>query len=104
MKKIKIDELLRLACIYAESDRQEFLRCIEHTDMKEEIQETEAFLKQLVAYRKKRWGKTPLEKIIDSPNNISVPMVPMPESLKALAVKAEADRVVGNNPTTPWCI
>jgi hypothetical protein len=56
-KKLLIDELLRLACIYAECDRKEYLRCVGHIDSGEAA-ETKEFLKQLRAYRLKRWGKT----------------------------------------------
>lgn len=62
MAKLKVDELLRLACIYAETDRQEFLDCIAHCkEDADTIEETKDFLSQLRAYRLKRWGKTKLE-------------------------------------------
>ncbi len=63
-KKLPVGELLRLACIYAERDQQEYARCIaKGTDagMVAEQEETAAFLRQLRAYRLKRWGKTKLE-------------------------------------------
>lgn len=59
-KKLPTSELLRLACLYAEQDRQAWLDSIDADDpmwgdMREENQQ---FLAQLRAYRIKRWGKT----------------------------------------------
>lgn len=64
--KLLVDELLRLACIYAERDQFEYLRAISRSGDEKEIADTKAFIRQLVAYRKKRWGKTKLEEVIES--------------------------------------
>lgn len=68
--KLPIDELLRLACIYAERDQMEYLNAV-HADP-EEVAETREYLRQLRAYRLKRWGKTRLEGWIDSAVEITV--------------------------------
>ena len=65
VKKLPIDELLRLACIYAETDREEYQRSIEGAGMEDEKAKTAAFLKQLREYRLKRWGRTSLEAAMD---------------------------------------
>lgn len=61
-KLLPVDELLRLACIYAEDNAREHLRCIAGTDEEEEAK-TLAFIEQLHAYRMKRWGKTKLDAV-----------------------------------------
>jgi RecB family exonuclease len=61
VKKLPVDELLRLACIYAEIDREGYLMAINKSGAAEEKARTEAFLKQLREYRWRRWGKTGLE-------------------------------------------
>ncbi len=61
--KLPVSELLRLACIYAEADRTEFLACNRHDP--EQFAKTREFLAQLRAYRLKRWGKTRLEQAIE---------------------------------------
>lgn len=71
-KKLPVDELLRLACIYAETDQEEHARCIAHTDDEEDKAKTEAFLKQLRAYRLKRWGKTKLEAAMEKMKPVSI--------------------------------
>ena len=65
-KRLKVDELLRLACIYAEQDREEYLRCQPTNDphYQDIIAETKAFLKQLHAYRMKRWGPSVFEQMM----------------------------------------
>lgn len=62
--KLPVSELLRLACIYAEQDRAGMLRALHDGDP--EKNEVRAFLKQLRAYRLKRWGKTKLEHFIET--------------------------------------
>lgn len=68
-------EMLRLACIYAESDQQEFLRCWTD-DVSDEgkrvTRETKAFLKKVRAYRLKRWGKTQGEIILEQAKPVSI--------------------------------
>ncbi len=64
MAKLKVDELLRLACIYAETDREGYIDAIKNTGNEDEIKGEKAFLDQLQAYRKKRWGKTQLEALM----------------------------------------
>lgn len=58
--KYTIDELLRLACIFAERDQEEYLRCVSDSDS-DEVEKTKDYLKQLRSYRMKRWGRTKLE-------------------------------------------
>lgn len=60
-KKLSTSELLRLACIYAETDREAMLDAIANTNDEEEKNKIRSFLKQLKDYRKKRWGETELE-------------------------------------------
>ena len=59
-KRYTVDELLRLACIYAERDRLEYIDSVSHCEDGEK-EEAERFLNELRAYRMKRWGKTKLE-------------------------------------------
>lgn len=59
------DELLRLACIYAESDRESFIQCHEHMPNDPACKRAVRFLSKLRAYRLKRWGKTALESELD---------------------------------------
>jgi hypothetical protein len=63
MKKIPVDELLRLACIYAEETQREFASC--NGEGTPEYAEAMEFVGQLHAYRVKRWGKTELEGILE---------------------------------------
>jgi hypothetical protein len=55
-KKLPVSELLRLACLFAECDREAFLESIANTKDQEEKEKTKSFLEQLRRYRKKRWG------------------------------------------------
>jgi hypothetical protein len=74
-KSLPVDELLRLACVYAECDREEWLRAIAHCDdaeMNTERERVQAYLTQLRAYRTKRWGRTKLEEAMDG--MVSVPV------------------------------
>lgn len=61
MAKISASELLRLACVYAEQDRESFIVSYSHMPDDPACQEAMAYLKQLKAYRLKRWGKGVLE-------------------------------------------
>lgn len=74
-KKLPVDELLRLACIYAETCQTEWLDAIAHchdAEMNAEREKTKAFLEQLRAYRLKRWGKTKLEDALENAIAVSV--------------------------------
>lgn len=65
MKKcLTVDEMLRLACIYAEQDRESYLEAVKDSDP-EWAEEARRFLEQLRAYRKKRWGKTKIEGFLE---------------------------------------
>jgi hypothetical protein len=67
MKKLPVSELLRLACIYAERDQQEFAHSIASCDDMEVEQEKVAdFVTQLREYRLKRWGRTKLEQEMEA--------------------------------------
>lgn len=59
--KLSVDELLRLACVYAEQDRQGFLGACSHMLDDPAAVAAKHYLGQLREYRKKRWGKTELE-------------------------------------------
>lgn len=72
MKKLPEDELLRLACIYAESDREALVAAYEHMPRDPERKRAERFLKQLRAYRLKRWGQTNLEATMEKMRPVSV--------------------------------
>ena len=61
---LPINELLRLACIYAESDRRGFLHAIGDGD-DELAKETREFIRQIRAYRDRRWGRTAMEAEIE---------------------------------------
>jgi hypothetical protein len=50
MTKLPVRELLRLACIYAERDQRELLRCLGDTDP-EQSREPAEFIKQIHKYR-----------------------------------------------------
>ena len=66
MRKLPIDELLRLACIYAEEYQLEFLRCISNAGKDDsEVIKTKAFLQQIREYRMRRWGRTQLEAALE---------------------------------------
>lgn len=54
--KLRVSELLRRACIYAEADRRHFADC--NAIGSPERAEAEAEAKQLHDYRVKRWGIT----------------------------------------------
>jgi hypothetical protein len=69
-KKIPVDELLRLACCYAEADREDFAYCHEEGTLERE--EAMEFVRQIHAYRMKRWGKSQLEAILDRATPIDV--------------------------------
>ncbi len=71
-KKLTVDELLRLACICAESEREEFVAAHSHIPNDPAAEEARKYLKQLRAYRNKRWGRTGLEKMIDEAEPITV--------------------------------
>ncbi len=71
-KKYSVDELLRLACIYAELDREGFVRAHDNMPNDPAAVKARAFLKELRAYRLKRWGKTALE--VELENTKSVPV------------------------------
>ena len=62
---MKVDDLLRLACIYAESDREALVAAYSNMPDDPVAIDAREFLRELRAYRKKRWGKTKLERIID---------------------------------------
>ncbi len=75
-KRMLVDQLLRLACVYAEQDRESWLvamdNCRGTPEDAEAIAKAEAFLAQLRKYRLRRWGKTQLEKTLEG----AVPVSP----------------------------
>ncbi len=74
--RLSVDQLLRLACVYAEQDRESWLvamdNCRGMPEDAEAIAKAEAFLAQLRKYRLRRWGKTRLEKALEG----AVPVSP----------------------------
>jgi acetyl/propionyl-CoA carboxylase alpha subunit len=75
---MKVSELLRLACIYAEQDRLEFIDAMSSSTSEEDIEIVEQekqFLKELVQYRKKRWGRSKTEKLFDNTTTKTVPEI-----------------------------
>lgn len=55
----RVDELLRLACIFAESDRRSFSAC--NAKGTPEHKEALELANEIYAYRMKRWGATQFE-------------------------------------------
>lgn len=81
-RKFLVNELLYLACVYAESDRQSFLYSIENTGDQELIAETKAFLEQLRTYRLKRWGKTKMEAYTENAESVDVGKILLEQRMK----------------------
>ena len=71
-KKLPVNELLRLACIYAEQDRAAFVAAHEGMEEDPACQKAIDYLKQLRAYRDRRWGKTALEAELDTYESVPV--------------------------------
>ena len=53
-----VSDLLRLACIYAEQDREAFVAAYEGMEDDPACVEAKEFLERLRAYRRGRWGRT----------------------------------------------
>ena len=70
-KKLPVDELFRLALIFAEDDRLSFADAVRDSDP-EEYAKALDYVKQFRAYRRKRWGKTQLEEVCDSATPITI--------------------------------
>lgn len=58
---IPVGELLRLACLYAEQDREAFIEAHKHMPDDPACIEAKQFLKRLRAYRRLRWGRAELD-------------------------------------------
>lgn len=74
-KKLSVSELLRLACVYAELDRESWLHAMANCRGPEdaaEVSRIEAFVAQLREYRLRRWGKTRLEAVLEEANAVDV--------------------------------
>lgn len=54
---MKDSEIVRLACIYAEQDRESFIAAYEHMQDDPACVEALKYLKALRHYQAKRWGK-----------------------------------------------
>ncbi len=65
MRKLSENELLRQACIYAEQDRRSLVQAYDGMENDPVAREAASFVKQIRAYRLKRWGKTQLEVMVD---------------------------------------
>lgn len=80
------DEMLRLACIYAEEDRRNFLDAMAGCKSPEDEAlkaETLVFISKLRAYRVKKWGRTKSEAVMD--RAVAVPI----ESIGLINSKAD---------------
>ena len=53
-----VSELLRLACLYAEQDREGFIAAYEGMEDEPACREAIEFLTELRAYRRRRWGRS----------------------------------------------
>jgi len=61
-KKLPVDELLRLACVYAERDQESYADAVRDSPGDEAYyQEAMDFVAQIRAYRTRRWGRTRME-------------------------------------------
>jgi hypothetical protein len=61
---MKVDELLRLACIYAEQDRIQFIDAMSNCTTEEDreiVNREKEYLKELIKYRNMRWGRSKSE-------------------------------------------
>ncbi len=65
-KNLPVDELLRLACIYAEQDRESIITAYANMPDDPEAVKAGEFLKQLRVYRRKRWGRTKHEQVLSA--------------------------------------
>lgn len=72
MKRLKIDELMRLAFVWAEQDRSSFADA--WPDGSEEQKAARWEQNQLREYRLKRWGKTRLEAKIEQAESRTIPI------------------------------
>lgn len=71
MKSGAINEMLRLACIYAIQDREGFVAVHEHMPSDPATIEALQFIKQLSTYMKRRWpGKSDLQRLMDQAKEI----------------------------------
>jgi hypothetical protein len=74
---MSVDELTRLAFIYAEQDRRGFAEAWRGADEKI-VKETMALVKSLRDYRVRRWGRTKFEAAFDGAKSANL------DTLKAL--------------------
>lgn len=72
--KHSVNSLLKLACEYADQDREAFIDCYDSPGFRDDPARLEAieFLKQLRAYRLNRWGKSKLEQVMSECKSIPV--------------------------------
>ena len=68
--KLTEDELLRLACIYAEQDRRQLVTA--YGGKGPAAKKAKLLADQLQKYRLKRWGKTQLESLMAKAKEVSV--------------------------------
>lgn len=74
-KKLTIDEMLRLACIYAENDRIAWLSSIDKCEgeyYEKERTETLLFIDAVRTYRIKRWGRTKQDARLQSAKTVNI--------------------------------
>lgn len=72
-KKLPVDELLRLACVYAERDQDSYADATRDCpDDKEFHDQAVEFVKQIRKYRLRRWGRTRLEQCLETLEPVSI--------------------------------
>ncbi len=60
-EKLSVNRLLQLACIYAERDQEAFIEAVANCTHPSDVnarEDAEQFVKQVRAYRRRRWGKS----------------------------------------------
>ena len=72
MPRMSDDELLRRACLYAERDQEAFVEAYAHMLNDPAAKKAISFLRQLRAYRLKRWGRTKLEKLMGEADSVPI--------------------------------
>jgi len=73
--KYPVAEILRLACLYAEQDRESLIDAYGDDLDDPVVLETKNFLRQLRSYRKSRWGQTSFEALVENSKSIDLATV-----------------------------
>jgi hypothetical protein len=72
MSRLKIDELTRLAFIYAERDQRALAEAYGHMPGDSAARRARSLAKQLRAYRLNRWGSTAEERLLGGMTAVSL--------------------------------